>query len=235
MKKIIASLTLSLCFVQANGVFATFETTAQKSAKLAFSSSGIVKKIYVDVGSKVKKGDILATLHNEDLVALAATARAQAKFAEAEYNRYAKVKDYINAAQLDSYALKKENALTQLRYNESVLYKTVLKAPFDGVITSRTIEEGDVVTAQAATPAFKMQSVGPMKLVIKYDARYYDSVKVGQSYIFQIGGKGGAKYQATIRKIYPTIDEKTQMMIAEAYIKNMPLGLFGAGTIATGK
>lgn len=235
MKKIIGLFAIAICYMQAGEVFATFETTAQKSAKLAFSSSGIVKKIYADVGSKVNKGDVLATLHNEDLVALVSTARAQAKFATEEYNRYAQVKDYINASQLDSYRLKKENALTQLRYNESVMYKTVLKAPFTGVITSRTIEEGDVVTAQAATPAFKMQSVGPMKLVIKYDARYYDSVKVGQSYIFQIGGKGGAKYKATIRKIYPTIDEKTQMMIAEAYIKNMPLGLFGAGMIVTGK
>ncbi len=233
MKKIITLFAITLCYVQAAGVFATFETTAQKSAKLAFSSSGIVKKIYVDVGSKVKKGDILATLHNEDLVALTATARSQAKFATQEYNRYAQVKDYINASQLDSYKLKKENALTQLRYNESVLYKTTLKAPFDGVITAKTIEEGDVVTVQAAT-AFKMQSVGPMKLVIKYDARYYNDVKVGQSYIFQIGGMG-AKYKATIVKIYPTIDEKTQMVIAEANIKNMPSGLFGAGTIETGK
>ncbi|MGW8169939.1 MAG: efflux RND transporter periplasmic adaptor subunit [Sulfurovaceae bacterium] len=233
MKKIITLFAMAIVYVQAAGVFATFETTAQKSAKLAFSSSGIVKKIYVDVGSKVNKGDILATLHNEDLVALAATARAQAKFAEAEYNRYAQVKNYINAAQLDSYRLKKENAQTQLKYNESVLYKTVLKAPFSGVITAKTIEEGDVVTAQAATPAFKMQSVGPMKLIIKYDARYYNTVKVGQPYVFQIGGKG-TKYKATIRKIYPTIDEKTQMIIAEAYIKDMPSGLFGAGTIVTG-
>ncbi|MDY0195870.1 MAG: efflux RND transporter periplasmic adaptor subunit [Sulfurovaceae bacterium] len=233
MKKIITLFVVAIAYIQAAEVFATFETTALKSAKLAFSSSGIVKKVYVDVGSKVKKGDILATLHNEDLVALASTARAQAKFAESEYNRYAQVKNYINAAQLDSYRLKKENAQTQLKYNESVLYKTVLKAPFEGVITAKTIEEGDVVTAQAATPAFKMQSVGPLKLIMKYDARYYNVVKVGQPYIFQIGGKG-TKYKATIRKIYPTIDEKTQMMIAEAYIKDMPSGLFGAGTITTG-
>jgi membrane fusion protein, multidrug efflux system len=234
MKKIIALFALAICYVNAGEVFATFETTAGKTAKLAFSSSGIVKNIYVDVGSKVKKGDILAQLHNEDYVALVATARAQAKFATEEYNRYAQVKNYINASQLDSYALKKENALTQLRYNESVLYKTVLKAPFSGVITSKTIEEGDVVTAQAATPAFKMQTVGPMKLIIKYDAKYYNDVKVGQSYTFQIGGNG-AKYKATIRKVYPTIDDKTQMVMAEAYIKNMPSGLFGAGTITTGK
>lgn len=235
MKKILLIVALMLNISFGANVFATFEIKAQKSTKLAFSSSGIVKKIYVDVGSKVKKGQILASLQNEDLVALANTARAQANYASLEYKRYNEVKEYINKNQLDSYRLKKENAMTQLRYSESVLNKTILRAPFDGVITSKSIEEGDVVTSQGATTnAFGMQTTGPMKLVIKFDARYFGLVKVGQPFIFQIGGKG-AKIQTTITKVYPSVDEKTQMAMAEAKISNFPSGLFGAGTIITGK
>ena len=125
--------------------------------------------------------------------------------------------------------------MTQLRYSESVLNKTILRAPFDGVITSKSIEEGDVVTSQGATTnAFSMQSVGPMKLVIKFDARYFGIVKVGQPFFFQISGKG-TKFKTLISKVYPSVDEKTQMAMAEAKISNFPSGLFGAGTIVTGK
>ncbi|KIM04847.1 MAG: hypothetical protein KN64_06005 [Sulfurovum sp. AS07-7] len=235
MKKILLTTLLMLNISFGANVFATFETKAQKSAKLAFSSSGIVKKIYVDVGSNVKKGQILASLQNDDLLALANMARSQAKFASLEYQRYSQVKEYINKNQLDSYKLKRDNAITQQRYSESMLNKTVLRAPFSGVITSKNIEEGDVVTSQgAATNAFGIQSVGSMKLVIKFDARYYGLVKAGQPFIFQIGGKG-AKLKTTISKVYPSVDEKTQMAVAEAKIDNLPSGLFGAGTIVTGK
>lgn len=235
MKKILAITVLMLNISFGASVFATFETKAQKSTKLAFSSSGIVKKIYVDVGSSVKEGQILASLQNDDLLALANTARSQSKYASLEYKRYLQVKEYINKNQLDSYRLKRDNAITQQRYSESMLNKTVLRAPFSGVITSKNIEEGDVVTSQGATTnAFGMQSLGAMKLVIKFDARYYGLVKVGQPFIFQIGGKG-ARLKTTISKVYPSVDEKTQMAVAEAKIDNLPSGLFGAGTIITEK
>lgn len=234
MKKILLTTILIFNISFGANVFATFETKAQKSAKLAFSSSGIVKKIYVDVGSNVKQGQILASLQNDDLLALANTARSQAKFASLEYQRYLQVKEYINKNQLDSYKLKKDNAITQQRYSESMLDKTVLRAPFSGVITSKNIELGDVVTSQGAvTNAFSIQSLGKMKLVIKFDARYYGLVKAGQLFVFQIGGKG-AKLKTTISKVYPSVDEKTQMAVAEAIIDNLPSGLFGTGTIVTG-
>jgi RND family efflux transporter MFP subunit len=236
MRKIfLALLIVGVSIAHSAEVYATFVSKPSKGAKVAFSSSGIVGNIKVDVGDRVKKGQVLATLNSEDLSALESTARAQAKFATAEYNRYLQVKQYISPAQLDSYRLKKENAITQLKYSQSTQQKTVLRAPFNGVITARNIEIGDMVVSQAtSTPAFTMQTSGPIKLVIKYDSKYYGIPKVGSVFVYQIGGRGATR-STKITKIYPSVEEKTNMILAEAIVDNIPSGLFGTGKIIVGK
>jgi RND family efflux transporter MFP subunit len=236
MRKIfLALLVVVVSIANATEVYATFISKPSRGAKVAFSSSGIVGNIKVDVGSHVKKGQVLASLNSDDLSALESTAKAQAKFATAEYNRYLQVKQYISPAQLDSYRLKKENAITQLKYSQSNQQKTVLRAPFNGVITTRNIEIGDMVTSQTSTsPAFVMQTDGPMKLLIKYDSKYYGIPKVGSVFIYSISGSKATR-SAKITKIYPTVEEKTNMILAEAMVDNLPSGLFGTGKIIVGK
>lgn len=236
MRKIFLTLLVVVVSIaNATEVYATFISKPSRGAKVAFSSSGIVGNIKVDVGSHVKKGQVLASLNSDDLSALESTAKAQAKFATAEYNRYLQVKQYISPAQLDSYRLKKENAITQLKYSQSNQQKTVLRAPFNGVITTRNIEIGDMVTSQTSTsPAFVMQTDGPMKLLIKYDSKYYGIPKVGSVFIYSISGSKATR-SAKITKIYPTVEEKTNMILAEAMVDNLPSGLFGTGKIIVGK
>jgi len=236
MRKILLVLMLVVVsFVNANDVYATFVTKPSKGAKVAFSNSGIVGNIRVDVGDYVKKGQVLASLSNQDLEAQRATAQAQANFATSEYNRYLQVKQYISPVQLDSYRLKKENAITQLRYAQSIVGKSVLRAPFSGTITARNIEVGDVVspTGTALAP-FSMQTNGPIKLLIKYDSKYYGIPKVGSIFVYTIGSSKVTR-SAKITKIYPTVEEKTNMILAEAMANNLPSGLFGTGKIIVGK
>lgn len=236
MRKIFLVLMLAIgSLAYANDVYATFVTKPSKGAKVAFSSSGIVGSIRVDVGDYVKKGQILASLRNEDLEAQRATAQAQARFATSEYNRYLQVKQYISPVQLDSYRLKKENAITQLRFAQSIVGKSVLRAPFSGTITARNIEVGDMVTSQASTSsAFTMQTDGPMKLLIKYDAKYYGIPKVGSLFVYTIGSSKATR-STKITKIYPSVEEKTSMILAEAIVNNIPSGLYGTGKIIVGK
>lgn len=235
MRKIFLALLVFVSVANCAEVYATFISKPSKGAKVAFSSSGIVKSIKFDVGDSVKKGQVMAVLQNEDLTSLESTSKAEAKFATAEYNRYAQVKQYISPAQLDSYRLKKENANTQLQYSRSMLNKSILKAPFSGIVTARNIEIGDMVTSQTTTnSAFTMQTSGPMKLLIKYDSKYYGLPKVGSVFVYQIGGKGATR-SAKITKIYPTVEEKTNMILAEAIVDNIPSGLFGTGKIIVGK
>src|SRR5665648_8544 len=129
MRKIILSLMLLTLSMQAAEVYATFSVEAKQSANLAFTSSGIVNDISVDVATVVKKGDILAQLQNDDLRAALNIATISSKYTKKEYERQLKVKQLIDASKLDDYAFKFENAKAQLYYQQALLDKTILKAP----------------------------------------------------------------------------------------------------------
>ena len=67
MKRLLFVLVFLFASAQAENVYATFNVLPNKSADTAFYSNGVVEKIYVDINSKVKKGQKLAELQNTDL------------------------------------------------------------------------------------------------------------------------------------------------------------------------
>jgi len=134
MRKLILGLAILTLSLSASNIYATFTVQAKKSANLAFSSSGIINKILVDVTSQVKKDDIVATLKNDDLKARLEISKTAVKYAKLDYDRQIKVKHMIDKSKFDKFAFKYENAKAQLIYQQSILDKTILKAPFDGVI-----------------------------------------------------------------------------------------------------
>ena len=91
MRRLILSLWLIVASLNANDIYATFSVKAYKSANLAFSSSGIVKKVLVDITDEVKKGDIIAVLNNDDLKAMLEVSKTAVKYAKKDYDRQLKL------------------------------------------------------------------------------------------------------------------------------------------------
>ena len=231
MKKIVFLLFMALQ-LNAEEIYATFDIEAQKSASLAFSSGGIIEKMNVDIGSTVKKDELLAELLNDDIKAMVEVSTVALKYAKSDYERQKKVQQHINESLFDSFAYKYDNAKVQLRYQESLLAKTYLHAPFDGIITAKRVEVGDVVSGQMITEVFDIQSLKERKLVLKFDQKYHQKVKVGDSFNYKVDGDDST-YSGTIYKIYPTIDSKSRKMLAEVIAEHFPVGLFGDGYITT--
>jgi RND family efflux transporter MFP subunit len=229
MKKIVF-LLFAVLHLHAEEIYATFDVKAEKSASLAFSSSGIVGQMNVDIGSEVKRDDLLAELVNEDIKAMVEVSKVALKYAKSDYERQKKVQQHINESLFDSYAYKYDNAKVQLKYQETLLDKTYLRAPFDGIITAKRIEIGDVVSGQMITEVFDIQSLKARKLILKFDQKYHGRVKVGDSFKYKIDGDDRL-YSGTIYKIYPTIDAKSRKMLAEVKAESFPAGLFGDGYI----
>ena len=229
MKKIVV-LLFAVLHLHAEEIYATFDVKAEKSASLAFSSSGIVGQMNVDIGSEVKRDDLLAELVNEDIKAMVEVSKVALKYAKSDYERQKKVQQHINESLFDSYAYKYDNAKVQLKYQETLLDKTYLRAPFDGIITAKRIEIGDVVSGQMITEVFDIQSLKARKLILRFDQKYHGRVKVGDSFKYKIDGDDRL-YSGTIYKIYPTIDAKSRKMLAEVKAESFPVGLFGDGYI----
>jgi len=66
MKRIVLSLLLAVMSLRAEEIYATFNVEARRHADLAFTTTGIVGKVYVDIASAVKKDAVLASLENSD-------------------------------------------------------------------------------------------------------------------------------------------------------------------------
>ncbi len=230
MKKLIIVCFFIFSSVNAQEIYATFEVVAKQSSNLAFNSSGIVDKIFVDVGSKVKENEQLATLKNNDIKAMLKIYQTSLKYAKKDYERQIKVQDLIDEAKFDNYEMEYENAKAQVEYQQALLDKTTLKAPFDGVIISKEIESGDVVSGQVIKTAFKIQSTLLRKLILEFDQKYHSSVRVGDIFKYKLDGDDTV-YSEKISKIYPYSDKNTRKIKAEVLTKNIMVGLFGDGYI----
>ncbi|RDU64768.1 efflux RND transporter periplasmic adaptor subunit [Helicobacter sp. MIT 14-3879] len=243
MKKFIFLVLLGVS-LYADEVYATFVSKGIKEASLRISSSGIVDMIKVDVGSKVKKGDLLLKIQNNTQIENVKIQQAQSDaneqtyiFQKNQFERYEQSKAVVDKntyEQIYSSFKSAENnykmSLASLQLQKEILNNTYLKAPFDGVIAERMIEVGDGVS-ENGTDLFKLIS-NDIKLIIEFDSKYIDKVKVGDKYTFSIDGSE-KKRSVTITKVYPSIDPTNRKLKAEALVKDMVSGVFGDGYITT--
>ncbi|MGZ8545883.1 MAG: efflux RND transporter periplasmic adaptor subunit [Sulfuricurvum sp.] len=239
--KYLFSFFLLIASLMGEEIYATFDVVSAKEANLALTTSGVVKTLRVDVGSHVKKGDILLEIDNDNLTASVDLAKESLKkaqieeqFAKQTYNRYKKVESVIDAELMDQNTLlyrKSSAALgeakAQLRYQSTLVEKTRLRAPFSGVISERNIELGDGV---GSTPLFKLISDGTVKLLVWFDEKYLSRVKKGSAVRYRIDGESQWR-NGRITKLYPTIDPKTRKATAEVLATKIAPGLFGEAYI----
>ena len=235
MKQFIA-LALALCLtnLQAKEIYATFTVHAKQTANLAFNYSGIIKDIHVDIMSVVKKDQILATLVSDDLVASNNASKVTLKYAMSDYKRHQDLyqKKLIDKALLDKYSMAYEAAKAQIKLEKTIYDKTILRAPFDGVITKRMIELGDVVSGQMIKTAFNIQSEHARILVVEFDQKYNNDVKIGDAFLYKVDGDDN-QYQGKIYRIYPVVNTANRKIGLQVIAKDLKVGLFGEGKIIT--
>lgn len=244
MKRLLIFLLLATCVQASEKVYATFDVSASKQTTLALDVSGIVNKIFVDVGSAVKAGDILLELENsvqKNDLALAQNdlkiAQVNLQRANSNYERYLKVKNVIDEFKLDSFKFDSlsaevayEKAKTVVEAKKTLLEKTYLKSPYDGVIANKKIEVGDGVSGATLTPLFELINASGRKLVLAVDEKYSKVIKIGQIFTYQVDGESKT-YSGKISKIYPSVDSKSRAIKAEVLGGSFKPGIFGDGYI----
>ncbi len=230
MKKIVLNLMLAMIALRAEEIYATFNVEAKRHADLAFTATGIVGNVYVDIASIVKKDEVLATLENSDAKASLEIAKTALKYAKRDYERQLKVKKLVDEAQFDTFAFKYEHAKAQVALQQALYDKTVLKAPFDGVIYEKMVEAGDAVSGAMIRTVFKIQSIKARKLVLEIDQKYWKKVKPGLTFRYRVDGDAN-EYSGTIAKVYPYADSGNRKLHAEVEAEGFAPGLFGTGYI----
>lgn len=223
-------------------VYATFDVVPMREATLTLNTPGIVKTLKADVGQYVAKGALLLETDNDDLLASIDMARATLKKAQIEeeyaqqtYNRYRQVETVIDAQLMDQQTLAYRKASASageakatLRYQESLLEKSRLRAPFSGVISERNVQLGDGVGG--GIPLFHLISSPEVKLLLRFDEKYLHQIKKGSSVRYRVDGMDTYR-SGTVAKIYPSVDPKSRKATAEIHTSHIASGLFGEAYI----
>lgn len=158
----------------------TFEPN--KETKISAEIQGRINDVLVDLGSYVKKGQSLIQLDNSLLKLQLQTIEVQIEGLVADINRYtilAKA-DAIQGVQLEKSILGLKSAKVQKASLMEQIKKTTIKAPFNGVVTSKLSEEG--AFAAPGIPLLQITDITTLKFTVNVPEKDLSQFKLNQSY-----------------------------------------------------
>jgi len=174
---------------------------------------GRIRKINVEVGDYVTKGQILAEMDRLQLDQL----ELQVKNDEIEYERLKSLYAEGAVSQSDfetaelGYKVRKSN-LDNLREN------TILRSPINGFVSARNFDAGDMFGMSA--PLFVVQQVLPVKLLVGISESEFTKVKKGDSVKLTVDAIPGREFTGKVERLYPTIDPATHTFKVEVSVAN---------------
>lgn len=193
----------------------TYASTVQAEAvnNIAPQTGGRIRKINVEVGDYVVKGQILAEMDRLQLDQL----ELQVQNDEIEYERLKGLYNEGGVSQSDFEAA--ELGYKVRRTNlENVRENTILRSPITGFVSARNFDAGDLFSMSA--PLFTVQQVTPVKLLVGISESEYSLVKKGDQVTLTVDAIPGRTFNGKIGRLYPTIDAATHTFKAEVTVPN---------------
>ena len=184
------------------------------------ATPGKIDEILVEVGSRVKKGDLLIKMDQTQLL----QGELQLKNLETDYKRLDTLQKVgsITEQQFDQIKTQYEVA----KANVEFLKKNVeLRAPFDGVISGKYFENGEMYSGTPNTTAGKaaiisIVQINKLKTFIGVPETYFPFVNKGMKGDITCDTYEGEKYTGDILRIYPTIDPASHSFQVEMEVTN---------------
>jgi RND family efflux transporter MFP subunit len=200
------------------------EVKPRHEADLSFRIGGKLVSRAVDVGARVKKGQVLARLDPSDVGLQAEAAKAQVaatatemRFAQAEYERYQNLfrEKFISASALDAKRnafeanrAKHEQAKAQLAVAQNQASYAALLANEDGVVTAVNAEPGQVVTA--GQPVVRLARESEREVAISVPENRVGEVTSAKELVVALWANPGRTYRARVREVAPAVDPATR-------------------------
>ena len=227
------------------------KTLASRSAELGFKRGGEIAQVLVDIGDVVAKGQVLARLDSQTLAsnleqaeantALAqanlSAAKAEAQLAANTEKRFRSLREQGNTSKQiydeaklgfqtkrAQYLVAQANvkrALAATNASKIALAEAAIRAPFDGIIQSRYMDEGTQILG--GTPALKLIEQGPIKAHIGVPSESAAGLTIGNTYTLSWHSK---KQPASLVAISPEVDPNTRTLNAVFKISGsiIPIG-----------
>lgn len=199
-------------------------------------TSGYLKKWYFDIGAHVKKGQLLAEIESPEVDQQLAqaradllTAEANAKYAQATSARYQDLvksnavskqdtENFVTQAAATSTAVKSAQANVQ-RLEQLVSFEKIY-APFDGVITARGIDVGQLIDSGAAKEMFHMAAEQTLRVYVNVPQVYSLACRPGLPADLTFNEYPGRTFQGKIVRTSKAIDPGSRTLLVEVDVDN---------------
>lgn len=216
------------------------ELTAFQNVDVYAKVSSFVKKLYVDVGSEVSQGQLLAVMDAPEINAQidAASSRVASQKAiylssKATYDRLLETSktpgtvspnelEIADAKQKSDYAQYQSALATVKEIHDNRDYLEI-RAPFSGIITARNVSAGAYVGpagAGSAVPIFTLQEQRKLRLVINVPVSDAGTLNVNDAVSFTIKSLPGQVFKAKIARLAGALDDKLRSQHIEADVMN---------------
>ena len=145
--------------------------------------SGIIDSIQAERGESVKKGQPLATLDQREFELDRRAAEAAFGAADADFKRYQELfgQKLASKAELEQRRARFEQSKVDLEKAKLVIDRSVIRAPFDGIIVDRTVRVGQKVQISDTLPLFKISALDPLFARVYLNEGWLDRLRVGES------------------------------------------------------
>ena len=198
--------------------------------------SGIVSHLYVDYNSVVKKGQVIAELDRTNLIselntakANLASAQSSANYEMANYNRYKTLyeKGLVSADEYESAHLSYVKAKEQVNTSRESVQKAqtnlgyaTITSPIDGVILSKSVEEGQTVAASFNTPELFViaQDLTDMRVIADIDEADIGGVKEGQRVTFTVDAFPDDTFEGAVTQVRQEATTESNVVTYEVVI-----------------
>jgi RND family efflux transporter MFP subunit len=210
--------------------------TAYTDSPIYARTSGYLTKWYFDIGARVRKGQLLCEIASPEVDQQLAqaeadltTAKATANNAHIQADRYTGLVDsnavsrqdtdtFVNQAAATASSVKSAEANMQ-RLHELQSFEKVY-APFDGVLTSRNVDTGQLIDQGAAKELFHMQALQVLRVYTNVPQVYTATARPGLKLDLTFPEHPGKTFQGTLVRTAKAIDPVTRTLLVEIDVNN---------------
>jgi membrane fusion protein, multidrug efflux system len=209
-----------------------------QKARIGAQMSGTIEKIYVNEGDFVKAGQILVQMNTQQLT----QAKIQFELAQSDYNR---MKSLFETGSIPEQQLEraKANYESAKASYELILSNTQIRAPFDGIVTEKLMNEGEVFTlmpgAGGGPGIVTLMRIDIVKIKLSIAEKDFPLIKLNQPAEVQVDAYPDKVFLGKIVQKNPALSSVSRTFTAEVEVPNQGLllrpGMFARVKIKVGQ
>jgi RND family efflux transporter MFP subunit len=210
----------------ASGPVITGSIQPERKADLRAEISAVVLQVLKENGEPVKRGDVLVKLDETSIRDSLMSAQEALRAASQAFEQSTRALDRFktlrasgmtSAQALDDAEVRRNSAQSEVSAARARLVaaqqqvsRTVVRAPFDGIVSDRKVSPGD--TAAIGKELLKVIDPASMRFEGRVSADKIAAVKVGQPVMFRVNGYGEQQFAGVVKRIDPSANDVTRQV-----------------------